>query len=117
MTTPTSPPPDGNSYSSLRPGMAGPLYLEPPNSAMAIASMVMGFLGFMALPLIGSILAIVFGNIAQNEIRDSQGSVGGDTFARVGLILGYIGLGLFALGIILLIVFLALVTISFPVFK
>ena len=91
----------------LQPGMPGPLYLEPPNSVLAIISMVAGIAGFVALPLIGQIAAIICGHLALNEIKNSQGRIGGKGFATAGLILGYIGLGLaalFVLSIILVVV-------------
>jgi hypothetical protein len=49
--------------------------------------------------LIPSILAVIFGHIAKGEIRASGGQQGGDGMALAGLILGYIGL---ALGIVYL---------------
>ena len=88
------PPPQGGYQMPLQPGMPGPMYLEAPNSAMAVASMILGIVGIVALPLIGSILALIFGYMARNEIRTSQGRVGGQGMATAGIIMGYIGIGI-----------------------
>jgi hypothetical protein len=42
------------------------------------------------LPLVGSILAIIFGHMALREIRDSAGRITGEPMATAGLILGYL---------------------------
>lgn len=74
------------------------------NSSMAIASLVCGILGLIGvLPLIGSILAIVFGRIFQRDFPNSN-----DQYARIGIILGWIGIGLLILVIVsVVILFLA----------
>lgn len=62
-------------------------------SGLAIASLVLGILGITCiLPLIGAILALVFGIIALNQISKSGGSIKGQGQAVTGLILGCIGL-------------------------
>lgn len=62
-------------------------------SGLAIASLVLGILGITCiLPLIGAILALVFGIIALNQISKSGGSIKGHGQAVTGLILGCIGL-------------------------
>jgi hypothetical protein len=60
-----------------------------PNSNMALASLILGILGWTLLPTIGSIGAIVTGHMAKNEIKGSMGALGGDGMATAGLILGY----------------------------
>lgn len=59
----------------------------------AIASLILGIVSFFVLPIIGSILAIVFGNVS---IRRN----GKTTMARAGKILGIISL------ILMIVVFL-----------
>jgi len=56
-------------------------------SGMAVASLVLGLLGFT---IIGAVLAIVFGHVAQAQIRQSQGALCGKGLALAGLILGYL---------------------------
>jgi hypothetical protein len=58
-------------------------------------------LAYFALPLIGAIIAVVAGHMGRNEIRNSNGQIGGSGFATAGLILGYVQLGLLVLGCIL----------------
>jgi hypothetical protein len=60
-----------------------------PNSNMALASLILGILGWTLLPTIGSIGAIITGHMAKNEIKGSMGALGGDGMATAGLILGY----------------------------
>jgi len=76
----------------------------PPTSNMALVSLIMGILGWLALPIIGSVLAVIFGHAALGEIDRSAGQLGGRGMAQAGLILGYVALGLSVLSIILLIV-------------
>ena len=66
----------------------------PPNSPLAVVSLVFGILGFVPLPLIGSIIAIVTGHAAMGQIRDERGRVGGRSLARAGMTLGYISLAI-----------------------
>ena len=43
---------------------------------------------------------MIFGKKAKQEIRSSNGAVGGNTLAVIGMTLGMVELALFALGII-----------------
>ena len=70
-----------------------------PNSTTAIISLIAGILGLTAFPILGSIVAVVTGHMAKGEIARSNGTIGGSGLATAGLIMGYIGLGLFVLGI------------------
>jgi hypothetical protein len=103
---PGYPPPQGG-MPPLQPGMPGPMYLAPPTSGMAIASLVIGIASFLVLPLVGHILALVFGYMARNEIKASNGRVAGDGYATAGIILGYIGIGLSVLAVVFIIIFIA----------
>lgn len=62
-------------------------------SGMAIASVVMGVAGWTLLPLVGSILAIIFGNMARREIRQRPDELTGDGLAVAGLVLGWLSVG------------------------
>jgi hypothetical protein len=64
-------------------------------NGFAIASLTMGVLGLSALPLIGAVLALIFGHRARREIANSGES--GEGLATAGVILGWVGLGLAAL--------------------
>ena len=58
-------------------------------SAMAIASLVLGVLGWSLLPFIGAIGAVLCGHMARADMRRAAGTLEGDGLAVVGLLLGY----------------------------
>ena len=68
-------------------------------SGYAIASLVLGIAGLTFFPLVPSILAVVFGGKARAEIQ--SGAARGDGLATAGVILGWVGIGLVALGVLL----------------
>jgi hypothetical protein len=63
-------------------------------NGLAIASMVLGILWMY---WIGSVLALVFGYIARNQIREH--GEGGSGMATAGIVLGWVGVGLLGLGL------------------
>ena len=73
-------------------------YQATPNSTNAIISLVSGILGLTLIPIIGSIAALIVGYIARKEIRESNGTIGGESLATTGIVLGWIGVGLAILG-------------------
>lgn len=77
-------------------------------STLAIVSLVSGIVSWFLLPLIGAVIAVITGHMARREIRESMGAMTGDGMALVGLILGYLQLGLTVIGICGIIVLLAL---------
>lgn len=72
--------------------------LRPETSGKAIASLVLGICP--VIPVVGSILAVVFGHLSRSEIRRSGGRLKGEGMALAGLILGYIGSAIMPLLII-----------------
>ncbi len=77
-------------------------------SGFAIASLVLGIVGFFALPIVAPILAIVFGKRAQEDIR-GEPQLAGEGLANAGIILGWVGLAVDLLAVLLfLFVFAAL---------
>jgi hypothetical protein len=64
-----------------------------PTSGMAIAALIMGLAGWTVLPWVGSVLAIVFGYAARNEIRRRPGEMTGEGLATAGLVLGWLMVG------------------------
>ena len=64
----------------------------PPNSTMAMISMIAGIVGWVLVPLLGSLVAIITGHMAKREIRESMGQLGGDGMATAGLVMGYLQL-------------------------
>ena len=69
-----------------------------PNSNMALASLILGILGWTLIPTLGSIAAIITGHMAKNEIKNSMGALGGDGMATAGLVLGYANIAIFVCG-------------------
>ena len=83
----TYPPPN------VYPGYGGPM--PPKTSGMAIASLVLSLVGFFwILPVIGSVLGVIFGHMALGEIKRSGGVVEGQGLAIAGLVIGYVGVGI-----------------------
>ena len=78
-----------------QPGAAG---LQPANNSYATASLVCGLL--FCLCGLTSILAIVFGLIARDQIKKSGGAQTGDGMATAGIILGAAGILLWVVLII-----------------
>jgi hypothetical protein len=84
---------------SNQPPPGGPSYAAPPNSSMALVSLISGILGISFIPIVGSIVAVITGSMARKEIRESYGALGGDGLATAGLVLGWIGIGLTVIGL------------------
>jgi hypothetical protein len=61
-----------------------------PTSNTAVISLIFGILSYVMLPVIGPIVAIIAGHMAKNEIQRSNGQLGGNGMATVGLVLGYV---------------------------
>lgn len=58
-------------------------------SGLAITSLVTGILGWVLVPVIGALVAIVTGHMARADIRHQPERLDGDGMAVIGLILGY----------------------------
>ena len=82
-----------------------PYPMAPPASSSAILSLVMGILGlpslFMMCPVF-SIVAVVSGHIALAGMKANPGEFTGRGLAVAGLILGYLGVGL---GLLMMLMF------------
>jgi len=90
--------PGGPARSAYAPAAAGS---TTPTSGLAIASLVLGIGGLTLLPLLGSVLAVILGYAARNDIRQRPHEISGDGLAMVGIILGWIAIGLAALGLLI----------------
>ena len=75
-------------------------------SGAAIASLVLGIVGVTVVPLIPSVLAVVFGSRARDEIR-ADPAVSGEGLATAGIILGWIGVALSVVGLLFFVIGLA----------
>jgi hypothetical protein len=90
------------------PGAGGPqpppgFYSEPARQQQrtpgnAVASLVLGILGFLVCPIICSVLAIVFGQQAKGQIERDPNLTGAGP-AQAGYIMGIVGLVLGGLAI------------------
>ncbi len=79
----------------------------PRTSTAAVVSLVFGIVAWVALPVIGALIAIVTGHAARSDIRHAPaGSVEGSGMALSGLVLGY-------LQMILVLLFIAVVFLFF----
>ena len=80
--------------------------LQQRTDGRAVASLVLGILGFVVLPVVPSVIAIWLGVSAKRRIS-SDPRLTGEGLATAGIILGVVELVLFALGVVAL-YFLAL---------
>ncbi|MDQ1435319.1 MAG: hypothetical protein QOF59_2135 [Actinomycetota bacterium] len=101
------PPPIGAPGSYPPPAAYGQYPVYPPpglapgsTNGLATAALVLGAVGWIPCG-IGSLVAIVLGFIARTQIRESRGRQGGDGLALAGIILGFIGVGIWLLLLIL----------------
>jgi hypothetical protein len=63
-------------------------------STLAIVSLISGIVSWLLIPFIAAIVAVITGHMAKNEIKKSNGMIGGNGMATAGLVLGYVQLGL-----------------------
>ncbi|MBU0677787.1 MAG: DUF4190 domain-containing protein [Verrucomicrobia bacterium] len=81
-----------NEESFPQPNVPQPPQQDTPG--IAIASLILGILGFVCLGPLAAIPAIVCGHMAKSRIKKSSGALKGDGMALAGLILGYVQIGL-----------------------
>lgn len=73
-------------------------YAPQRTNSMSIASLVSGILAWLLCPFLAAVLAVIFGHVARNQIKQSGEAGGG--MAIAGLVLGYANIGVSVLGII-----------------
>ena len=78
----------------------------PTTNGFAVASLVLGILGWTLLPFLGSVGAVIFGHMARSQIRRAAGVQDGDGLAVAGLVLGWLSLALVVVGVFILFAFL-----------
>ncbi|WP_434031297.1 DUF4190 domain-containing protein [[Pseudomonas] boreopolis] len=74
-------------------------------STLAVVSLVAGILGWTLLPFIGSIGAIITGHLARAEIRREPQRLEGEGLALGGLILGWLSVATWIVGILAFVLF------------
>lgn len=78
----------------------------PKTNGLAVASLVLSLLGLIGiLPILGSILGLIFGYSARNQIFQSRGTQGGEGMAKAGIIIGWVAIAIWALGICAALIF------------
>ena len=70
-----------------------------PTSTMATVSMISGIVGFLFLPLIASVIALITGYMARKETRSVPPTASGDGMATAGIVMGWIQVGLAVVGV------------------
>jgi hypothetical protein len=82
-------PPPVQYVSSIPQNIASQSQVQPryyqPSDTNGIVALIFGILGICILPIIGSIIAIIFGSMARSRDKDS-------VTGKVGLILGVLGI-------------------------
>ena len=81
------PPPPGGGW--------GPP--PPQTNGKATAALVLGICGLVVCPFVCSVLALVFGYQARNEIDAYGGRQGGRGSAVAGIVLGWVGIAITAI--------------------
>jgi hypothetical protein len=74
-----------------------PIY--PQTSSLAVISLISGIASYFIVPLLGAIVAIITGNMAKRDIKESAGRLTGDDLAKWGMILGWVNIGLSLIGL------------------
>jgi Domain of unknown function (DUF4190)/zinc-ribbon domain len=101
---PQYPPPYPAAYPGAPGGPPGAWpgygYAPPRTNGLAIASLVLGLIGW-AFCGVGSVVAIVLGFVARNQIKRSWGQQVGGGMATAGIVLGFIGASFWILAFIL----------------
>lgn len=96
---PPSRPPQQAVPPPVRPG-------GPRTSGMAITSLVLAIGGLTFLPVVGSVLSIVFGAIARSDIKRSRGELRGSGLAAAGI----------SIGVVVLVLWVLVFAVGLPVF-
>lgn len=74
-----------------------------PTNALAIVAMILSIFGVVSCGLFG-LAGAICGQIALNQVRERNEE--GEGFAKAGVIIGWIAVGLWTVGIILYVVFI-----------
>ena len=72
---------------------------SPPTNSLAVVSLVSAILSWVLCPFVAAVVAVITGHIARSQIRRTGEA--GDGVALAGLIIGYLHLAAWAVGILL----------------
>lgn len=70
-------------------------------STLAVISLISGIASFFIVPFLGAIAAVITGNMAKKEIRQSGGRMTGESMATWGMILGWVNIAFAVIGLCL----------------
>jgi Domain of unknown function (DUF4190) len=73
-----------------------PNELEGRTNGLALASLALGILGFLVIPIVGSLAGILCGLRAKRSIEHSGGRQGGRELAVAGIVLSSVGLAVWS---------------------
>ena len=73
-------------------------------SGKAVVSLIFGILGFLILPIVGAIVALITGYSARNDIKSSNGLLKGDGMALAGIIIGWVNVGLVVVPVCIIVI-------------
>jgi hypothetical protein len=79
----------------------------PRTPGSATAALILGICALVICSPICGPLAIIYGNKAKSEIENSRGSLTGGGLATAGIVMGWIGIGLTVIGILIVIAAIA----------
>ncbi|MDX2375284.1 DUF4190 domain-containing protein [Microbacterium sp. LRZ72] len=99
-STPQNPTSGG--YPPPPPAATGPA--APTTNTLSIVALVAGLVGLFILPFIGSIVAVITGHMSLGQIKRTGEQ--GRGLALAGTIMGWVGIGLAILGVILVLALL-----------
>jgi hypothetical protein len=92
------------------PGYGAPYPVARPTNGLALASMIVSLAGIISC--IGFPVGAILGHVALKQVRENNQE--GETYAKVGIIVGWIGTGLGVLGCIGYFVFLFAFAAAIP---
>lgn len=117
MTTPghqggVPPPPEwgGHPGPPTVPGWSGAGGAPPQTNPVAVVALIASVLGLFCG--IGFVIGLILGYNARKEIRASGGREGGEGAATAAIVIGWIGVGLMVLAVVLLAVFAFFVALA-----
>ncbi|GAA1694049.1 hypothetical protein GCM10009808_08940 [Microbacterium sediminicola] len=93
---PTAPP----VYPAAAPGGYPP---APSTNTLAIVSLISSLVGVFIIPVIGQIVGVITGHISLGQIKHT--GEGGRGLALAGVIVGWVSMGLWIIGIVLFVMF------------
>jgi hypothetical protein len=76
---------------------------QPKTNTLAIVSLIAGIVGLVLIPLLGSLTAVITGHMSLSQIKRT--GEGGRGLGLTGTILGWVGLALGVIGVIIFIAF------------